>query len=472
MRDESTPDAATSSESGAQIDTNTGVEADALMSLAIVDGSGAGWTTRFFTIWIGQALSLIGSGLTQFALAWWLTIESGSATVLAIATLFALLPQVLLSPFAGVLADRWNRRLILIVADSVIALATVVLLALWMTGVMQIWHVYVIMFVRSAGSAFHSPTMSASTSQLVPKEYLGRVAGLNQMLQGITMVLSPALGALLLSYTNLGIVMAVDIVTAAFAIIPLFFFAIPQPAVDPVQADTPVTRWVLNDLREGLRYVGARRGLVYALMISTSLNFLITPAFSLMPLYINKVFSGTAQSLAWVEIAIGVGTITGGIALAAWGGFKNKVITGLMGIFFLGAGAAVIGLAPVAQFGVLIVGGLIFGGAISFSNGPIFAVLQTIVAPEMQARVFSLLMTAALAITPISLLVAGPLADAFGIRLWYLLAASICFILAVVGYFLPDLRDMETRLAPPPAALPVGAFAGASAQPALEILEP
>lgn len=406
------------------------------------------WKGRFFTIWTGQALSLIGSGLTQFALAWWLTIETGSATVLALATLAALLPQVLLSPFAGALADRLNRKAILILADSLIALATALLLLLWWSGQMQIWQVYAVLFVRAAGSAFHMPTMSATTTLLVPKSQLTRIGGLNQMLQGVTNVLSPMLGALLISVADLGTVLAIDIITAAFAIVPLFFFVIPQPPAPESAQGSGIVKTTLNDLREGLRYVGARRGLVYVLIISTSLNFLIAPAFSLLPLYVNKDFGGNAQMLAWAEMAIGIGTILGGVALAAWGGFKNKVVTSMLGVLLIGVGATLIGLAPEALFWVLVVGGFVFGFAASLANGPIFAVLQTVVAPEMQGRVFALIMTAALAITPISLLVAGPLADAFGIRLWYLLAATACFVVAVVGYLTPDIHDLEARLAP------------------------
>lgn len=415
---------------------------------APLDGmTGERWAPRFFTIWTGQALSLVGSGLTQFGLIWWLTISTGSATVLAMASLAGLLPQVVLSPFAGVLADRWNRRLILLLADGIIALATLLLLLLYWLGLMQVWHVYVVMFVRSAGSAFHQPTMAASTSLLVPKTQLARVGGLNQMLQGITGVASPMLGALLLSFAGLGVVMAVDIVTAAFAILPLFFFRIPQPPADPLPGNESVVKWVLNDLREGLRYVRVRRGLIYALAISTLLNFLITPAFSLMPLYVNSVFGGDAQMLALVEMLLGIGMIVGGLLLAAWGGFRNKAITALAGIATIGLGVAVIGVAPADRPWVLVAGGFIVGFAVSFANGPILALLQSVVASEMQARVFSLTTTAALAITPFSLAIAGPLADALGIRIWYLLAALVCISLAILGYFVADVREMEQHLA-------------------------
>src|SRR5215216_6313487 len=149
------------------------------------------WTGRFFTIWFGQALSLFGSALVQFALIWWLTQKSGSATVLAVATLVGMLPQIVIGPFAGALVDRWNRRLIMIFADATIALFSLLLAYLFATGVVQIWHIYAVMAVRSLGGAFHFPAMAASTPLMVPKEQLTRINGLNQALQGVNGLVAP-----------------------------------------------------------------------------------------------------------------------------------------------------------------------------------------------------------------------------------------------------------------------------------------
>ena len=149
------------------------------------------WKIPFFAIWAGQAFSLIGSGLVQFALVWWLTSTTGSATVLATGTLVAILPGVVLGPFAGALVDRWNRRIVMMAADGFIALATLGLAVLYALGAMQIWHVYVIMFLRSLGGASHWPAMQASTSLMVPEEHLARVAGLNQTMQGALNIVAP-----------------------------------------------------------------------------------------------------------------------------------------------------------------------------------------------------------------------------------------------------------------------------------------
>ena len=212
----------------------------------------ASWKQRFFTIWTGQAFSLFGSTLVGFALIWWLTQSTGSATVLALASLAGLLPQVFLSPFAGALVDRWNRRVVMIGADASIAAATLVLTYLFLAGAAQVWHVYVIMFVRSSLSAFHWPAMQASTSLMVPEQHLSRVAGINQALSGTMNIIAPPLGALLLGVLPMQGILAIDIVTALLAVTPLFFIRIPQPAGAAPLAGRPSAKpSVWQDMRQG-----------------------------------------------------------------------------------------------------------------------------------------------------------------------------------------------------------------------------
>ena len=187
------------------------------------------WRMPFFTIWGGQAFSLLGSQLAQFALVWWLTEETGSATVLALATLVALLPQIFLGPVMGALVDRWNRRVVMIVADACIALVGLVLAYLFWSEALEIWHVYLVMFARALGGAVHWPAMQASTTLLVPKKELSRVGGMNQTLYGLLGITAPPLGALLMEWLPLHGIMLIDVATAALAIGPLFFIHIPQP---------------------------------------------------------------------------------------------------------------------------------------------------------------------------------------------------------------------------------------------------
>ncbi len=180
------------------------------------------WKVVFFTVWTGQAISLLGSMLVQFALIWHLTVEHQSATILATASLVGLLPQVFLAPFVGALVDRWNRRLIMIAADTVIAMATVVLAVLFALKVVEMWHIFLLMFIRAVGGAFHGPAMMASTSLMVPKEHLTRIQGINQMLNGGLNIVAAPLGALMLELLPMQAILGLDVVTAVLAILPLF----------------------------------------------------------------------------------------------------------------------------------------------------------------------------------------------------------------------------------------------------------
>lgn len=401
------------------------------------------WARRFFTIWGGQAFSLLGSQLVQFALVWWLTSTTKSATVLATATLFAILPQVFISPFAGALVDRWNRRLVMIAADALVAVTTIGLVVLYSTGNMQVWHVYAAMLLRSTFGAFHFPAMQASTSLLVPTDQLARIAGLNQGLQGLINIVAPPLGALLLSVTPLHNVLMVDIVTAALAILPLLFVAIPQPATRDVSGHANLGKAVLVDMREGLRYVRAWPGLLVIIFVAMALNFIMVPSSALMPLLVTEHFGGGALQLGWLEACMGIGVVIGGIALAVWGGFKRKVITSMAGLVGMGLGSVLIGVAPASLFVLALGGMLAMGFTNPLVNGPLFAILQATVEPAMQGRVMSLLVSGAGAMMPVSLLLAGPLADVIGVQTWYLAGGLACIVIAIGCLFIRPLMNIE-----------------------------
>jgi DHA3 family macrolide efflux protein-like MFS transporter len=402
------------------------------------------WATRFFTIWTGQAFSLFGSALVQFALVWWLTRETGSATVLATATLVALLPQIVLGPFAGALVDRWSRRIIMIVADTSIALATLLLFYLFASGQVQIWHIYAIAAVRSIGGAFHGPAMTASTSLMVPDKHLARVAGANQTLQGLLSIFAPPLGALLIELFSTQNVLLIDVGTALLAILPLFFIPIPQPARHALQASGEIAKTSYShDLREGLAYVVKWKGLLGIIILAMILNFLLVPASSLLPLVVTKVFNGGAAELGWVESVFGVGVIVGGVLLSIWGGFKRRIVTSFSGIIGIGLGVILTGFVPANMFFLLLAAQFVIGFTQVFANGPLMAIMQSTVAPDMQGRVFSLLGAGATAMMPLSLLIAGPISDALGIRFWYVFGGVVCILMTVIAFFVPAIMNIE-----------------------------
>jgi DHA3 family macrolide efflux protein-like MFS transporter len=399
--------------------------------------------TSFLVIWGGQVFSLIGSQLVQFALVWYLTATTGSATVLALATLVALLPQIFLSPVAGALVDRWNRRLVMMAADGAIALATIALAALFALDAVQVWHIYLLMLIRSAGAAFHWPAMQASTSLMVPEKHLSRVAGLNQSLWGIAGILAPPLGALLLGVLPMQGVLAIDVGTAVLALTPLVFIAIPNPERGDDPGPQGERSSVVADLRQGLRLVWSWPGLTLVIVIATLINLLIVPAISLMPILVTEHFGRGVLQLAWMQAAWGVGMVLGGLLMGVWGGFKRRMVTALLGLILMGTGLAAVGLAPSTAF-TLALGAFFLGGTMNpVVNGSVFAALQASVPADMQGRVFTLLLSGSAAMAPLGLAVAGPLADTFGVRIWFVAGGLLTLLIGIGSAFVPALMNLE-----------------------------
>ena len=401
------------------------------------------WKARFFTIWSGQAISLFGSRLVQFALIWWLTQETGSATVLAIATLIGLLPQVIIGPFAGALVDRWKRRQVILVADTTIALATLLLAYLFSIDAVGVGTIYSLLLVRGIGESFHWPAMSAATSLMVTKEQLTRVQGVNQMLQGALSIVAAPLGALLLAILPMQGILMIDVATAAFAILPLLLICIPELAKkgQAAAAEGVATFW--EDFRSGLRYVWSWPGLMMLLVMAMAINFLLTPAGSLLPILVFDYFGGGALQLGWIEAAFGFGMVAGGLVLGAWGGFKKRILTSLLGLIGLGIGFGLLGFIPANLFWLAILSAFFAAFMLPMVNGPIHAILQATVEPDMQGRVFTLISSLGGAMAPLGLVIAGPVADAIGVQSWYMIGGITCIVMAVVGYSIPALMNIE-----------------------------
>ena len=399
----------------------------------------------FFTIWTGQVFSLLGSELVQFALVWWLTTTTGSATVLALATMMAVLPRVFVSPIAGALIDRWNRRWIMMAADGLSALAVVALGALFALDAVQVWHIYTLMFIRSACAAFHWPAMQASISLMVPEKHLSRVAGLNQALQGLGLIAAPPVGALLLQVLPMQGILAVDVVTALLAIAPLVFIQVPQPE-RTADAGKASDASVVADLREGLRFLRKWPAMMVIVGIAMVVNLLIYPAMSLQPLLVAEHFGGNALQLAWMQSAFGVGMVTGGITLGIWGGFKRRAVTGLLALALNGVGLAVVGLAPERACPRAVGASLFAWFMAPFANGAIFALLQATVPADMQGRVFTLVQAGSGVMAPLGLVVAGPVADALGVQAWFLIAGLVMALIGAVGLSIPALVRLEDHV--------------------------
>jgi len=403
----------------------------------------------FFVIWSGQAGSLLGSQLVQFALVWWLTQATGSATILALASLAALLPQILIGPIAGTLVDCWSRRTVMIAADAAIALATLALAVLFWLNMAMLWHIYGLLLIRSIGAAFHWPAMQASTTLLVPEQHLSRVAGLNQTLAGMAGIFIPPLGALAIDILPMQGILAIDVATAIPAIVALLFIAIPQPARTsmPETASRPLS--VLDDLRATLQFILSWRALLMLAAIGIVINMLGRAAGSLLPLLVAQHFHGGAVEFGWLESMAGIGTLLGGVILGIWGGFRRRVVTQMLALILDGLAIIAIGLSPPEAFGLAVamifVSGLLEAIVLGLSG----AIAQAIIPPAMQGRVFALLLSATQGLAPLGLLLAGPSADLLGIGFWWLLTGVVITTMGVAALCVPAIVRIEDHARQP-----------------------
>ncbi len=405
------------------------------------------WKIRFFTIWTGQAISMLGSNVVNFAIVWYLTEKTGSATTLAIASLFSVLPGVFLSPFAGAWVDRNNRKSIMLFSDLFIGLGRLAGMFLFGAGLIQLWHIYLIIFLGSAASSFQQPAMAASTSLMVPKQHLSRVAGANQTLGGVIGIFGPPLGALLMSLMTVANIFFLDVLTMLIAVVPLVFIPIPEPAKKPTGSSKQGSTF-MADIRAGFDYVVTWPGLGLVLLMALIVNLMLSPAMSLLPLLVTRHFGGNEIQLATLNSTTGIGVVIGGLILSVWGGFSQRILTTFMGLVI--SGGAVTAIAFVSPGSFLLAVGLFALMALMMPliNGPLHATVQAAVQPEMQGRVFALMNTTSLLGAPIGLLAAGPASDWFGIQSWFLMAGLAMMACGLVGLALPATREIETQKQP------------------------
>ncbi|NHJ14784.1 MAG: MFS transporter [Candidatus Thorarchaeota archaeon] len=393
----------------------------------------------FAIMWGGQAASLFGTRIVRFALVWWITDITGSATVLALASIAALLPQVLVAPFAGSYVDRWSRRKTMIVADSLTAATILALSFLFALNVVEIWHLVLIMLLGSAFGAFHFPAMQASTTLMVPRKHLARVGGMNQGLNGASNVVAPPIGAVLYALLPMQSILLVDVTTAAFAVFCLAIIKIPQPAREISLEDSSV----LSDMKEGLIFLKGWSGGIVLVFLAMMVNLLSAPAFSLSPILVSKYFLGNEIDLAILQSFGAAGTVIGAVLLTIWGGGKRKIVTALAALTLEGIGTVLIGLVPADSFMMAVA----FYAVVSFLNpiinGVLVAIFQATIPPDKQGRVFAIIVSGASAMMPIGLAIAGPVADITGVPFWFIVSGVGTTILSLAAFFVPSLMRIE-----------------------------
>lgn len=402
-------------------------------------GTCRGWQLRFWSVFGGQALSLVGSALTQFVLLWWITDSTGSVSALAVAGLAAFLPQALLSPLGGILADRHSRRLLMIVADAVSAVCMLVLIGLFLTDSIALWHAYAMMAVRSAMQAFQSPAASASVAMLVPGSFLVRASGLNQSLQSLTVVAAAPLGALAISVMPIGWALAIDVVTAVLGIVPLLCFRIPQDfGVQGKEGGL----W--SDFREGVELVWHTPGLRQLYILLGVVVLAVMPTFTLVPLLVKEHFGGGASQVALLEGLAGVGMLTGGLLVAVMVP-RRPVRWILLGFAASCSALALTALVPQNLFGVAVVWWVISGITFVLGDAPLVAFLQRNIPSHLQGRALSLMTTIMALAAPVGLALTAPLGEWIGVRGIFIVAGIAGTVASLAGFLSAPLRSLDQR---------------------------
>ncbi|ASK32556.1 MFS transporter [Chryseobacterium sp. T16E-39] len=399
------------------------------------------WKRKFAFLWTGQFFSLISSSAVGFAIIIWLSLKTGSAEVLAYAAIAGLLPQALIGPFAGVYVDRWDRKKTMIFADGFVALCTLVMSISFYSGYENLQLVYIILGLRSVGSAFHMPAMQATIPLLAPKSELLRIAGINQIIKSVSNIAGPALGALAIGLLSIGNVLLLDIGGAVLAISSLLFISIPSPQKESDKQSNVLRVW--KDMESGLKEVIRNKGLTFLFLYSIIAGFCIMPISVLFPLMTIEHFHGGKFEMSIVETVWGVGALIGGGILGIWKFSIHKVVIVnlshiLIGIAFLWSGL----LSPGSfVFFVLLTG--LGGVAASFYSAGFTAIVQEEVQPGHLGRVFSMYFSIEVLPTVIGLVCTGFVADSIGVNSTFVILGSVIFVVGIVSFMTPSLMRLK-----------------------------
>ena len=388
------------------------------------------WKKTFAFIFSGQIFSILTSSMVQFAVIWHLTESTGSASVLMIAGLAAFLPQAVLGPFVGVWLDRWNRKLTMIIADSAIALFSLILGIYFMWGEPGLGFVYIILVLRSAASAFHAPAFQAAIPLIAPEEELTKVAGWQQMVFSFSNVIGPALGIAVYSATSLGAVLLLDVVGALIANLMLSMVKINQPKVQATAAPS-----FNQEFRLGWNALIQAKPIVLITAATTVFSIVFMPLATLFPYMTLSHFGRGGYSASLVEAVFSIGMIVGGLLLSMFASKWSDIAYMSLGLLVVGLTCVISGVIGSNAFVIFAILSFFMGGAAPFFNGPFMAMIQRSFEPEMLGRVISLVTSIMMLASPIGLLLAGPVVDRYGVQLWFF-GSGIVVVLTALFIFI------------------------------------
>ncbi|WP_371825327.1 MFS transporter [Paenibacillus soyae] len=394
------------------------------------------WKRDIILFLSGQTISLFGSALVQYAIMWHVTLTTQSGLMMTLFIVCGFIPTFLLSPFAGVWADRFNRKNLIMIADSMIAAVTLVLAITFLMGYDEPWLLFVIAAVRALGAGIQTPAVGAILPQIVPEDKLTKVNGVNGTLQALMMFVAPIVSASLLSMATIEVIFFIDVATALIAIFTLLFFL--RIPLHQKAADGQTTSY-LDDFKQGITYIKNHSFLKPFFIFFAFFFVLMAPAAFLTPLQVTRSFGDDYWRLTAIEIAFSVGMMAGGAIIASWGGFRNKVYTMAFANLIMGACTLVLGIVPV--FWIYLIVMAVFGVAMPMANTPTTVLLQEKVDSNYLGRIFGVFGMISTSMMPIGMLIFGPLADVVEIE-WLLVGTGL-LILVLALFFVGNKQLIE-----------------------------
>lgn len=380
------------------------------------------WKGSIFRFLTAQTISLLGSSLVQYAIIWHITLTTSSGKMLTLSTLCGFLPQILISLFAGVWIDRYDRKKMIMISDSVIAVSTLLLAAAFLTGRRYNWLLFAVLAVRSAGTGIQTPAVNAIIPQIVPNEQLMRINGINSTLSSLIMFLSPAVSGAVLTIASLEATLLIDVITAIMGV------GITSTIhVKPYEKKRCAENSNLKEIKNGYLYLKENPFVKRLLIFQIVILFLISPSAFLTPLMVTRSFGNEVWRLTASEMTYSLGMVLGGLLIASWGGFKKKMITTMFaGAFY---GALMVGLGSMPVFVLYLLCNTLIGVTSPCYNAPIIVSIQEQVPSDMQGRIFSFMQIATSCALPFGMVVFGPLSDM--VRIQNILIGSGIFVMAV-----------------------------------------
>ncbi|WP_409968260.1 MFS transporter [Bengtsoniella intestinalis] len=395
------------------------------------------WKANILTIWLGQSFSFLTSSVLQMAIIWHITQETGSAVMITYATLCGFMPQTILGPFTGVFIDRLPKKIVIILSDGAIALASLALGLVALYGNLPIWLIYMVLFIRSVGTAFHDPATQALTPLIVPKEHLTQYSGYYQAFDSICLVVSPALAIILYEYCSFHVIAFFDVAGALCA--SLLLLIVPLHEALPAKETLPKLDFI-KETKEGFRVVRSYEGMVALMVLGAVYSLFYSPIGSLYPLMTMQYFNGSTAQSGLVEMVFSLGSLLGALLLGRLGSKLSKHKGLFCSIFFYGLTIALSGFLPNTLFLVFVATSFLTGITTPFFHGIVRALYQLTIPQEYLGRAFSLLLSVRRIGFPVGLLIGGQLADALGIQVLYQGSGILCILLALTAYHWPSLR--------------------------------